>query len=1003
MIKLLKASAGSGKTYALSHYYIDLLLDPKVNDPHAYRHILAVTFTNKATEEMKNRIISDLYSISKDLSDPRHKRAADILSNILHDYSAFNVSTIDRFFQQTLRSFAREMGHFNSYQVELDKEMLTSEAVDRILDSLGSGQEDDKDIIGYILESMDDKLATGSAIKIDADLKAMAKELKSENFSLKAAAASVDPKKDYSTAALRNMRKTCNKVTDDFISGLVSRARSAIDSSLDAGLQYEDYTRGWFKSFEKILPLTRKSKIDGTVISAAFLNKLQADESEWFAKKNQNLIPVARDKVKPAVDDFLYFFNQGIALYNTALKISSNIYGLGVTARLFGEFDKLQREKNVICLDESNTLLRQIIDGSDAPFVYEKSGVWIDHYLLDEFQDTSVTQWENFLPLLRESDSRNKENLIVGDVKQSIYRFRESDWNLLGSVVESEFSGHVTREDMKMNYRSSQKVIEFNNDFYFHVAQHLDDLMPSSGKLPIKTIYSDVHQNPGKDKQKGWGYVEVLFREGESQLDAIVGCIDELVNGHGVSAGDIAVLVRTNDTGTLVAQRLVEAGYGVVTEASLCIKNSITVRRLVSLMSWVDNPDDRINGRLAGSLGADASKLPYHSLSGLCEQLYELLCSDPECGPDCLLEIPYTVAFVDYLLDYTHTQGNNLHEFLSRWAEVNPTISSSPDGSSVRILTIHKSKGLDFPFVIVPFLEKLKLYKADTKAWSVPGPGADSLGDAVAGKLFNVVLKPSSFSEDAFDRSYRDELYNQTVDAMNMMYVATTRASKGMLLIGNPKEGSYANFADILYEYCDGMDMRSGDMASCEGPRQENTEDSYLMTYPVYPLGDRLKVRPYASDFFTSSGNTLEELPFRQRGIVLHDILSKLTVPSDLPAAVEAAVSDGSLARSSAAKVQTFLAKRIASHPDLFPAGEARVLNECTVLDSDGVQHRPDRVVVFPDRTAIVVDYKFGTPHPEYDAQVNLYASLLRKMGYSRVRAMIWYVYKDDLRLIEDR
>lgn len=1002
MIKLLKASAGSGKTYQLSHNYIDLLLDPSVRDPFAYRHILAVTFTNKATEEMKSRIISDLYKISKDEDDSRHLRAGKVLSNILHDYSAFNVSTIDRFFQQTLRSFAREMGHFNSYQVELDKEMLTNEAVDRILDSLGNDPRTDKDIIGYILESMDEKLSSGKSIKIEDDLKSMAKDLKSESFSLKASAAGLDPKKDYSTSALRNMRKSCNDIVDDFISGLVSRSKAALESSSSCGISVSDYTRGWFSAFEKITRLDKKSKIDSKLITPAFMARLQGDEKDWFAKKNQNLVGIAAERVRPAVEDFLDFFNRGISLYNTALKISSNIYGLGVAARLFEEFDRLQKEKNVICLDESNTLLREIIDGSDAPFVYEKSGVWIDHYLLDEFQDTSVTQWDNFLPLLRESESKNSSNLIVGDVKQSIYRFRESNWNLLDSVVEEEFPGHVKKETLQKNYRSTQEVIDFNNDFYPHLALRLDQNIGRDDRKRIVDIYSDVRQVPGKDSQKGRGYVQLRFADEQQQLDSIVECIDTLVNEYGASPSDVAVLVRRNDKGTEVAQRLVEAGYGVVTEASLCIKNSITVRRLVSLMSWVDNPSDRINSRLAGDLGADASKLSYHSLPGLSEKLYALLCQDPECGPDCETEIPYTVAFVDYLMDYSRTQGNDLHDFLSRWADVNPTISSTPDRSSVRILTIHKSKGLDFPFVIVPFLEQLELYRDKTRCWSIPDKSADRIGEAVAGKLFNVVLKPSSFDVDAFDASYRDELYNQAIDAVNMMYVASTRASQGMLLMGNPKEGAFGTFADILYDYCGGVESVRGDMSSCIWNAAVKDSGSYPMTYPVYPLGSRLKVRPYASDFFTLSGNDLKDLPFRQRGIVLHDILSRVRIPSDLNASVRSAVRDGSIARSSADKVESFLAKRISSHPELFRE-DCKILNECTLVSTDGTLYRPDRVIVCPDGSAIVVDYKFGSAREEYEAQVSAYALSLRRMGYSRVSAMLWYVYKDELRVIEDQ
>ena len=360
-MKILKASAGSGKTYRLSKTYRDILLNS--NDPYAYRHVLAVTFTNKATSEMKSRIL-------KDLKKDDNPRAARILTSILHDYSAFAVSTIDKFFQRTLKAFSREIGHFAGYQIELDRKSVISEAMDRILDSV---TESDNVLLPWIRETVRECLESGEKPNLEKRLYTMGCLLKSEEHRQLLEENGWKDSELYSKERLSAVRKECRRIISDFESAC-SKLGLAPEKGRHLGMP-----------------------------------------TKTFLKNNPEISAL---------------FDESFDIYSTAVTVDSLVFSLGLAREFYSRFDEILREKNLMCLDESNTILRDIINGSDAPFVYEKLGVRYRDFLLDEFQDTSEIQWENFLPLLRESEAGSEAgpsgNLIVGDVKQSIYGFRQA-------------------------------------------------------------------------------------------------------------------------------------------------------------------------------------------------------------------------------------------------------------------------------------------------------------------------------------------------------------------------------------------------------------------------------------------------------------------------------------------------------------------------------------------------------------------------------------------------
>ena len=512
MIKLLRASAGSGKTYNLAKTYIRLLLQS--DDRFAYRHILAVTFTNKATGEMKNRILKELDRLAHEPDKSPYikefapafggvakvqKRASELLKDILHDYSAFSVSTIDKFFQQALRAFARELGQFSSYQVELDKEALVRESADRILESIGT---DDmpSDVRNWLRESLMDQLGQKGKMSLDKAMDSVVKQLKSE-------------------------------IVKSFRGKVSSSASEVLAGMRAAGLDFSDFS-GNFK-----LASLEKSVADGSVFPTdAFLRRSE-DPSKWFNKDKQNMVPRAESNMAaPFAKLRELFLGKDFIQYNTAGILASQVFTLGLALELEKEYKALADEKNVICLDDSNLTLRHIIAGSDAPFIYEKLGVRFQNFLLDEFQDTSTIQWENFKPLLAESDANGGANLLVGDVKQSIYRCRGGDWTLLDRGVKNQFPGADDTTNLRENWRSLPEIVNFNNKFFDFAARALDGKM--GGSL-VQDIYAGAVQTPCAPEDAP-GYVKCTFCESrEEELPQLLESIGA-AREAGASYGQVA-------------------------------------------------------------------------------------------------------------------------------------------------------------------------------------------------------------------------------------------------------------------------------------------------------------------------------------------------------------------------------------------------------------------------------------------------------------------------------
>lgn len=928
MINIFKASAGSGKTHTLSKTYLDLLL--KADSKTAYRNILAVTFTNKATEEMKERILRDLAEEGK-----TNPRAREILINLLHDYGSFSVSTIDKFFQQALRAFSRELGSSGNYQIELDKASLTKEAMDRVLDDL---TEKDKDLLGWFTKQLETALDNGESFHLESSLHEMAEEF-----------GDVNEKFTYDKKKLTELKARCKEIVDTFHKDVYENAL-CIDTTTwgktaAKGLAQYAGAQTKYKDSVKAANATTLAKLAETAGCEAMYALMNPQGRRWKE-------------------------------YRTARMVEKVIFTLGLAEEFYSKLAIIEEEKGVISLDESTSLLRDIIDGSDAPFIYEKLGVRFNHFLLDEFQDTSVVQWENFKPLLANSVSEGYSNIIVGDVKQSIYRWRNSDWNLLDKEIEENFKGKVEVITLKENWRSTQSIVDFNNEFFTFAADNLG----------LSKIYADVKQEVKVEDSKE-GCVTVDFCEDE--LEMIDGYIEQAV-AAGAKMSDMAILLRTNGEGKKVAEYLLSKGYSVISDDSLDLKSSLIIRKIVSYLHSLCNNSDSLNTYLSESLEIDSER-EYHSLLDLVDGVIKDL---SETHPDEIKgQTLFIQSFMDDILEWTSIHGNDLRQYLKHWEESKIAISSPNDPNAIRITTVHKSKGLAFPIVIFPFAEKVGLFKEDT-LWCHLDSDAE-MGESF-NSIFPVVLGKSS-GDSFFSESLKNEMEMQRIDNLNIFYVCLTRARKEMHIIAkNPPKSlidgksSPNDLSQLLYLYCEQNGYTFGSPYRWnEASKKEDSEieefDAEYETYGMNPeaCSRRFVASSDAWDYFSEEGIGQSK---RLRGIEQHALLSRIRTSDDAPEVL----------RSIEPQTRELLLERISAHSEWF-SPELKTLNEVAIIDSFGNTNRPDRVLVDGEGRVTVIDFKFGEEDEKYSGQVRRYMRLFREMGYGEVSGYIWYVPIDKI------
>ncbi|MDH6356687.1 UvrD-helicase domain-containing protein [Parabacteroides sp. PF5-9] len=1102
-LTIYRASAGAGKTHKLTGEYLTLLFA----HPQAYRKILAVTFTNKATDEMKRRIIEELYQLSSGersaylsalaetytLSETDVRRQAqEILIRILHDYSSFNISTIDRFFQQTMRAFTREIGLQGGYGIEMDQELVLTEVIDSLL--AGLERPEQKPLLGWLLRFAEEKIESGGQWNLRKDITELSRELFKESY------------KAFSEEVIRDIKD--KESLDDYLKTLYTMIRSVEQEMRTLGeeglvllrrfgLEPTDFKGG---SRSPLLFFERLAKGETKPPSATFI--ALADHVEGCYTKTTDpeireaIIRTFEGGLNKHIQAIIHRFSD-LTAYFTAKEITRYSYTLGILSDISRQLAVYREEKNILLIADTTELLNKVIDGSDAPFIYEKTGTMVDHYMIDEFQDTSGMQWANFRPLIEESLAHERTNLIVGDVKQSIYRFRNSDWKLLDEQLYNDFPSRLLRkETLRDNWRSGQQIVAFNNAL-FHIAplllqQTYNEQLESSplfnGQSSISnhqlssrilSAYSDSQQqSPSAFRTKG-GHVRIEFlpqtdetsdwkTQALERLPEILGQLQ--TNGYQLK--DIAILTRTNQEGALVADKLLTYSenhpddpwaYDIISDEALLVGSSPAVRLMVALLRHLKNPEDQTARQLAElayrATNENLSSSPHKkgNLSSSPLERGQGVCHEPQASPllrgvgsvsratgepslfegltsHSLYETTETIyrllsdqlpeneqvfiqAFFDQVADFSRKEQSDIDRFLTWWDETGyKKAIATPDGqNAIRILTIHKSKGLGFKVVILPFGE----WEIDHKAgkpvilWCHPK-------EAPFDRLQLVPVRyGQTLSQTIFAGDYFNEKLHASIDNLNTLYVALTRAKEELILLSprpkkiDEKTGEIEktdsistllwnslvttvdppeqkdDFTDLTAHF----DAESGLFESGTWQLPPQTESSHsdneeLTTGRLSSAtpNDRLSLRLHGKGFFFDQ-------PQRKHGALMHDVLSRIHTRQDIPRAVEGFRQMGMIDQEEAMMITEQL-QQLLDRPVISKwfDGSATVLNEVDILFDKTASRRPDRVVIKEGR-ATVIDYKFGE-HKEqrHRRQVAHYMKLIGEMGYKEVEGYLWYV-----------
>jgi ATP-dependent exoDNAse (exonuclease V) beta subunit len=1030
------ASAGSGKTYALVKEYLKIILSSPKND--AYRNILAITFTNKAVHEMKSRVVGSLSEFAKDTPSSKAQelmqdvsvdtglsliqiktKAQQIIKHLIHNYAAFDISTIDKFTHKVIRAFAHDLNLPMTFEVTLDTENLLIEAVDAIIAQAGEDEILTNLLVDFTMEKTDDDKSWDISREILETGKLVLNE---------------------------NNRNEITHFQDKSITEFLEIKKKLV--AVCAELEKETITFG-----NQAAALLEQKEIDPKSFSrGTFPNHIASIQAGKFNPKNKTFKEVDdiainktaqdRELIEAIIPDLLSILSKVYALfekiyfYKAFLK---NITPLSLLNTVSNELAKIQQEQNILSITEFNALIHREIQNQPAPFIYERLGERYRHFFIDEFQDTSEMQWQNLIPLIDNALSGQDEYgdkgtlMIVGDPKQSIYRWRggKAEQFIELSKDQNPFNNPDKKvTQLEYNYRSYSQIIEFNNSFFKQLAnefQHPD--------------YKDLYENHSHQKvnSKAGGYVNISFLpdtaeseevgvdKTEKYVQATLDTINQVLE-KGFEYKDIVILTRKRGQGIAVANFLTEQGVPLLSSETLMIQNATEVRFIIQVLKYLKNSSDiDAKAHFLHYLGLYAQDhLPVHDFIAKGKELvqetefehwllqFNLDLSFQNLRKKSLYEAveimvskflnpklrtsSYVQYFLDIVLERDIRNQAGVADFLDFWDKSADKFSiPSPEGTNaVRIMTIHKSKGLEFPVVIMPFAEEDYSRKPKDKLWL-------NAEEATVG-LPKVLIDNSSavegFGGDALEL-YTIKKQEELLDNINVLYVALTRAEEQLYIISSknlsskgevPKNNMCAFFVNYLleqgvykeeileYEFGNSMKLSS----------EDKYEDSSKIIPSVNEVLNPKNIKIAQREALMWGTHQQEAIAY---GNVIHEILSFVKYKNDVDLAIVKAIEDGLIQLGQKEVVyQTIF--EIVNHESLinhFAEGN-RVLNEQTIIQKEGKIIKPDRMVVTPDKKVFLLDYKTGVSNPKYITQLNHYQNVIEQMGFEVVEKVLIYI-----------
>lgn len=1028
-LQILKASAGSGKTFMLAYEYVKNV----IAEPVCYKNILAVTFTKKATAEMKSRILDELFNLTQATDDRAFLeklileenfeesdvriRAKKALNFILHDYSNFSVMTIDGFFQKIVRSFIKELHLECDYTIDFNINYLLKLSIDNLIKK----SDNDPQLKAWIEAFIDDTIEASKRVDIRKDILSLSKMVLSETFD-----------KSY-------FEKHRDKLIEFFnhLTIIEKQIKESINDKAHNFIKYCDQNNltvtdlpgkstGIFSYIKKVS--------NGTITRCSdTVAKLSDTEKKWSKLSDSDTA-----NLRTIFGELTYIIDQNIKYLNSIEAVLSTHRTFVLLADISSELNELCKSNNKMLISNTNYLINKLVRNNDAPYIYEKIGNNYQIIMIDEFQDTSTGQWENFRPLLEnslsEAPSEKATVTLVGDVKQSIYRWRGGDWRILGGEVNSAFYGVTIKEEhLVKNYRSRSEIINFNNSVIRGCAESLNSTINSTleelrekNLISIDTLhgyrnilttaYENLEQELPSQEKKG-GYVEVIKYIEDDNLAHTVRVIKELQDS-GYKASDIAILVRNKKSAKKITSYILDYKrtheqecenycFDVIASDGLSLNRSTMVKFIMSVYTLSHKPtptqlalynrylDRELLMELPGEEVEFIATLQHLPAVESFEKIVERFSLGDNTN-----NIAYLQAFHTAIISFSGDQTADVASLLEWWNSESDNLSVSlPEGqNAINIETIHKSKGLQYNVVILPYCNwSLPPMSRDNFFWASTSDKKMELPESDGQKI--IIPYKNSLAESFFSEDYLREYVLTIIENFNIFYVALTRA-KSELYIMLPEESRKGININQFVEEVIGENVIYGNKTS---PKRENSDNSaiYIKKFNHCDISSRIAIHTESDKFFKDMEESEPEIDARGKGILLHKLFEEAAHLEDIPTNIDRLLASGYISKEEAGNLKVTCNEAM-NNPTIQEwfdiqwetRNESAILLPSTNSSTSVTTNRPDRVLLKGDN-AIVVDYKFGVERTSHRKQIIRYKELLQSMGYNNIRGYLWYINKN--------
>jgi len=1032
---IYNASAGSGKTYTLVKEYLKILLES--NHPEPFKRILAVTFTNKAVAEMKARIIETLKTlatenhletpspmfldISKDLKiAPKvlREKSKNLLNTILHNYAAFDISTIDGFTHKLIRTFAYDLRLPLNFEVELDQDMLLNEAVDSLIAKAGNDSELTKVLVDFAIEKADDDKSWDVAF----DFNKIAKLLVNENDM-----PYINKLQDKTLHDFKVLKAQLKKEISNLEQDIIDAAKTVMALIEESGLEFKDFSNSYLpKHFEKLAA--------GNFM-VSFGTKWQEDieTKTLYPKRVTNHIASVIEQIQPQLAASFNATKQAVFHFKFLKAFYKNITPLSVLKAINNELQVLKGDQNKMLISEFNAIISNEIAAQPTPFIYERLGEKFKHYFIDEFQDTSVMQWNNLKPLLDNSLSAvNGSTMLVGDAKQAIYRWRggkaEQFMDLFNKKV-FPFQVEQNVKNLAENYRSFKEIITFNNGFFKFLS---DEVFTNHD---YKTLFEKAHQNITKEQD---GFVSLSFLDIDKDDDrdevfpeAVLNTIKTSLE-NGFPLADICVLVRKKKEGVAIADYLSQHEIPIISSETLLINNApevVFINNMLALLIQPENNDTKIKVlnylTILFNIEDKHDFFMNHINLPTDEVLKKLETYNVFTDANKLLQLPlydlaeaivrqfklvrtsnaYIQFYLDLVLDFSQKKGSNISAFLDYFNKKKESLSIiSPQGqNAVQIMTIHKSKGLEFPVVIFPYAD-LDIYReVEPKEWFAIDK---EKYNGFSHTLLNYTKDFEHFGDEGL-RIFNNHQSEQELDNINLLYVSLTRASEQLHIISTNEvssKGAVKNkkYSELLISYLqhlgiwdDAQETYNFGTPKAVETKTDSKNDTIKKDMQLQKSFISTAKEAHNIKVVTKSGllwDTSQQEAI-EKGNLTHHIMAQIKTTNDIDAVIQDVFKSAAVNQEQAVFLKETVTN-IIEHPKLqeYFTSNYTIYNERDIISKDGIILRPDRIVINTKNEAVIIDYKTGSEDKKHGQQLQSYQDALETMGLVVIKKVLIYI-----------